>query len=216
MKLTSCTPSNLARAVMIFADRLHGLDFLTTLRAEEAGLDPHSAFGSSPSGNKYLKHILTDLKITPKDAILDIGCGKGSALRTMLAFPFVRVDGIELSGKIAAIATRNFKRLNAHRVNVFHGDASMFSGYDAYNIVYLYNPFPVSVMRPVVQALTRSVQEVERELVIIYNNPTCHETVVAQGVFAQKGRYPDQWGNGIALYSNRDGRDSRLFGNKRM
>ncbi|PDV99212.1 hypothetical protein A9Q02_22285 [Candidatus Chloroploca asiatica] len=201
---------------MIFADRLRGLDFLTAVRAEDAGLDPTYAFRSSPSGNKYLRRILTDLKITSKDAILDIGCGKGSAMRTMLAFPFVRVDGIELSEQLAAIATRNFKRLKAQRAHVFHGDASMFAGYDAYNIVYLYNPFPANVMQPVVQALMRSVHEAARELVIIYNNPTCHATVVAQGVFAQKGRYPDQWGNGIVLYSNRDGRESRLFANKRI
>lgn len=54
----------------------------------------------------------------------------------------------------------------------------------------------------------------ERELIIIYNNPTCHEEVIRQGIFIKIGSYPDQWGNGISIYSNKGFKSSRLLTNK--
>ncbi len=38
------------------------------------------------SGKKYLINLLNDIDITSKDSIIDIGYGKGSAMRTMLKF----------------------------------------------------------------------------------------------------------------------------------
>jgi cyclopropane fatty-acyl-phospholipid synthase-like methyltransferase len=52
---------------------------------------------------------LNDLNITANDSIIDIGCGKGSAMLSMLGFPFARVDGVELSQQIGSIAIRNLK-----------------------------------------------------------------------------------------------------------
>lgn len=216
MTLKSFTPSNVARRIRILLDRLRGLDFVTAIQPEDVGLDSNYAYTSSSSGNKYLANLLGDFNITPEDSIIDIGCGKGSAMRTMLKFPFARVDGIELSGQIAAIAVRNFRKLNANRTRIFVCDAPLFNNYDAYNMVYLFNPFPPSVMSRVVDALIQSVRRAERELVMIYNNAVCHDVVVARGVFARKGVYPDEWGNGISIYSNRSGTNSRLSANRRM
>ena len=216
MRLKSFTPSNLARRTKLLLDSVRGLDFMTGVRSEEVGLDPRCAYRSTPSGNKYLVHVLSDFNITSNDSILDIGCGKGSAMRTMLKFPFKRVDGIELSEVIAAVAVRNFRRMSSSRTRIFICDASVFSDYDPYNIVYLYNPFPSTVMSRVVDALIQSVQRSDRELVVIYNNATCHDAVVSQGVFAKVGVYPDEWGNGICIYSNRNGQNSRLSANKGM
>ncbi len=203
--------TNLSRKAGILADWVQGYDFTRGMKPEDAGLDPRCSYGYGPSGNKYLKRLLTVLKITSRDAVIDIGCGKGSGMKTMLNFSFSRVDGVELSDRIARIGIRNFKRLHADRVKIFICNAALFSAYDAYNFAYLYNPFPCQVMAQVVKRLERSVHRSPREFVIIYNNAVCHETVIAQGVFNKKGVSPDQWGNGITLYSNRDGQNSRLF-----
>jgi len=216
MNLKLFTIDTLVRLSRKLLDRFHGLDFLTVVQPEDVGLDPKRAYGYSPSGNKYLVDLLNDFNISSQDSIIDIGCGKGSAMRTMLKFPFARIDGIELSEHIAAIAVRNFKKLNANRIRVFVCDASLFRDYDAYNIVYLNNPFPSSVMSDVIDALIHSIHRSERELVIVYNYATCHDVVVSQGVFAKKGVYPDEWGKGISIYSNRDGGNSRLSANKGM
>lgn len=190
------------RRVRRLLDSCRGLDFLTPVRQEEVGLDATEVRKSTPSGNRYLANALRQLDITSEDSILDVGCGKGSAMRTMLKFPFARVDGIELAEPIAAIAERNFSRLKADRIRIFVGDASRFSGYDAYNFVYLYNPFSARVMSRVIDALVQSIHRSERDLTIIYNNAVCHDVVVREGVFSRVAFYPSEWGSGISVYSN--------------
>lgn len=192
-------------------ERIQGLDFMTFIEPQSVGLDPSIAFRSSPSGNKYLVNILKDLNISSEDSIIDIGCGKGSAIYKMLKFPFSRIDGIELSEQIASIAVNNFKKLRTNRVKIITCDASSFKDFDPYNIIYLYNPFPGCVMISVIDALINSICKLQREMIIIYNNPTCHDVVVNQNVFFKIATYPDQWGNGIAIYSNRETKNSRLW-----
>lgn len=75
---------------------------------------------------------------------------------------FARVDGIELSCHIANIVILNFKRLNAD-CKIFVCDAASFLLYDAYNIIYLYNPFPNSVMFKTIDSLSQSLRRVERD-----------------------------------------------------
>jgi len=142
------------------------------------------------------------LHITPQDSIIDIGCGKGYALRTMQKFQFESVDGIELSAHIANIAIRNFKKLNSNRSKVFIGDAAQFNEYDIYNYVYFFNPFPSVVMSRVVNSLVQSVSRSERKLVIIYMNPTCNDVIVNNSVFVKTGEYC-RCGCRIFIYTNR-------------
>lgn len=216
MRLKSFTPSNLIRKSRILIDGFLGLDFLNVVQPEEVGLDSERVYRSSPSGDKYLKKLLLDFNISSQDSIIDIGCGKGSAMRTMLKFPFKQVDGIELSKFIAEIARSNFRKLKIKKSTVFIADASLFKEYDAYNIIYFYNPFPSAVMIEVLNSIVESIKKNDRELVIIYNNPTCDEIVVKNGVFMKMGYYSNMWGNRIYIYSNRPEGSSRLLNNRMM
>ena len=197
------------RKSRVLLESFQGLDFSSVIQPEEVGLDPNIAFRSSPSGNKYLKNLLKDLKITGEDSIIDVGCGKGSAMRTMLKFPFARVDGLELSEHIANIAIRNFEKLKVNNSRVFICDASVYKDYAAYNMVYFYNPFPGEIMYKVIHELLESLKSLERELIIIYYNPVCHDLFTGQGAFSKIGDYPGEHGNRIYVYSNRDVKDSR-------
>lgn len=111
-------------------DERRSLDFHTIIQPEEVGLDSTVAYRSSPSGNVFLRRVLDDFNITKSDCIVDIGCGKGSAMRTMLEYPFAKVDGVQLSEYIASIAKKNFEKLNAMLCTVFAGDAALFRDLD--------------------------------------------------------------------------------------
>jgi SAM-dependent methyltransferase len=199
-----------------YIDRLRGLDFLTVIQSEDVGLDPKLSHWSSPSGDKNLKSLFTDMNITEKDLIIDVGCGKGSAMRTMLKFPFERVDGIEISDIIVTIAKRNFKRLKKIRGNVFNANALFFNEYDGYNFVYFYNPFPEIVMKQVITFLIESIQRSDRELIIIYNNSKCSDVIINNTIFKKIGFYPSRNKNKISIYSNFTITKSRLKMNKLM
>ena len=200
------------RRVRIWIDKRDGLDFLLVVKPQELGLDENLIHRASPSGNKYLRRLLLDLDIQASDAILDVGCAKGSAMRTMLESPFAKVDGVEISQKLAAIASANFRRLGKVNAHIFNANAVDFDGYGNYDFLYFYNPFPAEVMRQTMAQVQRQLDPA-RELVIIYNTPICHDIVVKHG-FTSIRDYPDQWGNGIRIYSNRPA-TSRLLAKPR-
>jgi SAM-dependent methyltransferase len=187
-----------------YRDILEGVDFVTGVESETLGLDPSTAFRSTPSGNGYLRDVLKHLNIKTVDRILDIGCGKGSAMRVMLKFPFEYVHGIELSPQIAAIAQNNFKALNAPKlkVHVFVGDASSFKELDKYTHFYFYNPFSAPIMQKVLANILASIQSAPRKIRIIYNNPVCHAEILSSKAFQQNGDFPDEWGNRIFIYES--------------
>lgn len=191
-------------------DRFRGLDFEVEIQSVEFGYDPENVDRTSSSGNRYLVRVLNDLHITEYDSILDIGSGKGSAMRSMHKFPFAKVDGVEFSGHIANIAKRNFEILNVERSEVFICDASIFQYYDRYNYIYFFNPFPAVIMKKVLRKISQSIQGKDREIVIIYNHPVYHELIINQGVFSRIAIYPAEWNHQMNIYSNKKAKDSRI------
>lgn len=205
------TPRSILHKYQLMKEKFQGVDFSTIVQPEEVGLDSKYVVHSSPSGNKYLVRLLEDLRVTDLDSVLDIGCGKGSAMLAMLRFPFASVDGIELSREIAETATRNLTKLKKQRWHVFNENAITFRNYNTYSMLYMYHPFPEPIMRPVVANIHSSIIGREQEVLLIYNNPVCHELIVGEG-FSKQREYPDEWGNGIFVYSNKKSQDSRLAG----
>jgi hypothetical protein len=197
----------------ILGEKLQGLDFTSAkLTPSQLGLDERRVFFAGPSGDRYTAQVFDDLQIQPTDAVIDIGSAKGSALRQLARYPFSRVDGIEISPELAAIAQRNFERLGpgpqGRRVNTFCLDATAFADYGRYNMFYLYSPFPTDVLAQVLTAILAQNTS-GRERIVVYNNPIGHDTMLAHG-FHLLRRYPDHWGNGINVYSSQA--DSRRLG----
>jgi hypothetical protein len=186
-------------------EKMAGVDFSTVVFPEEIGLDPRHAQLVAPSGNRWLRAVLDELGVCAMDAVLDVGCGKGSAMRVMLEFPFSRVDGVEAAEQIARIARTNFAtlRVSSKRHSVITADASTFTALDHYNFIYFYNPFSCEVMASFMANLRASLTRAPRLVTIVYDNPVCHDTVVEGGVFRKSDRdYPDETGNRIYVYSN--------------
>lgn len=181
-------------------DPLRGLDFQSIALPEDLGLDPTVVFPSSPSGGGELRQLLRRIKVDCASRALDIGCGKGSAIRTMLRFPFARVDGLEVAPELAAVARFNFARLHETRSTIFTADATRFDRYCDYDFLYLYSPFPASVMTQCIARVIESVDEHPRTVTILYANTYCHDQIVATGrvTFEPMGRTPH--GNDIKLY----------------
>ena len=187
-----------------WSERAQGVDFSGVVRAEEAGLDPNRAQAYVSSGTKWLRRLFKDLSITPDDRILDVGCGKGGAMKVMLGFPFARVDGIEASERIAEVARANFAKLRipAHRYAVITADATTFTALDDYNYVYLYNPFSCDVMAAFIANLAVSLARTPRPFTLIYDNPVCHDTIIASGAFRPlPSSHRDETGNPINMYA---------------
>lgn len=110
-KLTRKKPNifqKLLRKIVIQLESIRGIDFSSVNSLEELGLNQQLVSKCSPSGNKFLYRTILSLNVNNKDSILDIGCGKVSAIRVFLKFNFSKIDGIDLSANLISIAQSNF------------------------------------------------------------------------------------------------------------
>lgn len=148
-----------------------GLDFNGTILQEELGTDRNHCSAYMPA-NPAVKKVLKELCISQKDSILDVGCGKGKAMSYMLSFPFQRIDGLDISEKLIKVAERNFSILREkQRIALYICDARDFDGYDNYNYLFFYNPFPRTVMKVIKEHILESLRRFPRKMTIIYENP---------------------------------------------
>ncbi len=157
-----------------------GLD-LKYAGLEEIGLSEHRALFYADSGGPALERVLNSLSIAPADDALDIGCGKGGAILTFAQYPFRRVDGVELSERLIAVARENLRRMGTKRSTIYHCDAAVFPDYARYTFLYMFHPFPEEVIAETMRRIADSIEARLRKVTLIYNNPVAHSTVVAAG-----------------------------------
>ncbi|MBK8466517.1 MAG: class I SAM-dependent methyltransferase [Chloracidobacterium sp.] len=153
---------------------------LDDLKLSSKTIRPRQTSGSE------LESAVETLGITEADRIIDIGCGKGAAMIRLSKFPFARIDGLEHSQDWVRIARRNLSRLRlTKRSEIYCADATEFTELDGYNYVYLFNPFPLSVLLIVLENLRLSLENKPRKLTIIYNNlpENYYERIVENGTF---------------------------------
>jgi len=190
----------LIHELRVALDRMRGIDFERHEGHSSTGLDPLKSLQYEPSGGVYLRRLFEQLDISSADSILDVGCGKGSALKLMHSFPFRRVCGIELSTRLVDIARNNFTRLGYRRIEIIQADALDYQYYADFSVIYLYNPFPCEVMQRFLAHLREVTTQHAGPRLLIYNNPVCHDVVMECGRFVPLARYPDRWGKGILVY----------------
>ena len=147
------------------------------------GLSSERSIAFQSTSGPILEAVFNKLKITPTDAVIDFGSGKGGALITLTKYPFRRIAGVEISPSLVEIAQRNLAKLGIKKVAMYCLDAGIFRDFDEFNYIYMANPFPCQVMNEVMANLSASLIQVPRDLTIIYRNPTCHEIIIQTKLF---------------------------------
>ena len=184
-------------------DRLSGLDFLESVGPEHFGFDPEVVYHSAPSGGRDLVNVFRGLKISPSARLLDIGCGRGSAIRAILKFPFERVDGLEVIPELASIAQKNFRLLNERRTSIHVADATTFHGYGQYSHFYMFNPFPAEVMEQCLERILTARDAAGTPTTLIYVNPLCDSTIMETGRFRRTDLGRQVRGKQALIYRSR-------------
>ena len=162
---------------------IHGLDFDAIADMKEEGHNRYQP--SSIWAHSVLRKYLTG-KITDRDSIIDIGCGKGRMLYFFSQFPFRHVDGLEYSQALIEIAQNNFAILRTLRkvgdsVRIFQGDAALYDAYDDYTYFYLFHPFTEVIMTPFIHHVKESAARQPRDIYVLYHNPVYHDLLAAEG-----------------------------------
>lgn len=154
-----------------------GADFSYWMSQEDAGFKQEQGGRYQPSPSWMIRRAFQRFDIKPSDQVIDIGCGKGWAMYCMSSLPFSAVRGIDLSEKLVTIANHNFSLLNASKCNSICADSTQFDGYDAYNYIYMFNPFPETIMEGCMKKIEESLIRKPRKVTIVYAHPVCHDYI---------------------------------------
>jgi len=108
---------------------------------------------------------------------LDLGCGKGRALRSALDHGFGKVIGVEFAAELAATARAVVAtHPRAVHATVHHADAATFPLPGGPLVVFLFNPFGPPVIDVVAARIGACLAAAPRPIVVAYLNPV-HDAV---------------------------------------
>jgi len=107
---------------------------------------------------------------------LDLGSGKGRTLLMASEYPFHRILGVELLPDLNQIAQENIRKFKSNNQHCFNIesiclDAQEFVFPNEPTVLYLFHPFPESVLEKVSDNLNRSLVASPRETFVVYVNP---------------------------------------------
>ena len=117
---------------------------------------------------------------------IDLGSGKGRTLLMASDYPFHRILGVELLPALHRIAQQNLTQYKSDSQKCFVlesicADAAEFNFPAGPLLIYLFNPFPESVMRRVLANLRHALEESPRRVYVIYYNPQLAGVIAAAG-----------------------------------
>jgi SAM-dependent methyltransferase len=168
-------------------DQLHGTDTSglipgrviargTTAKVEELT----AYYGVAPSILQGILDIwLQQTKPQPiqKTVFLDIGAGKGRAMLLASRFPFLRVEGVELSPALATIASANISlwqqdaRAEALApLRLYNADATKHPLPIEPTLAFLFHPFELPILRRFLRHVEKSLAAKPHPFDLLYIN----------------------------------------------
>lgn len=179
---------NTTSATVSFRDRLLGVF--------------HSAY--QPTDPAACREMLDSIPADLSQFIfVDLGSGKGRTLLMASDYPFRRIVGVELLPALHRVAEENIRQYRSETQRCFSiesilADAREFLFPAQPLVLYLFNPFPESVLRQVIANLELSLGEHPRPGFVLYHNPLL-EHVLASSPALRKISSSHQY----ALYTAR-------------
>jgi SAM-dependent methyltransferase len=151
----------------------------------------HSPY--QPTEPALFRDMLDDLKINYSEFMfLDLGSGKGRTLLLASDYPFRRILGVELLPALHRIAQANLRQYQGNSQKCFAieslcADARHVVFPPEPAVIYLFNPFPESILEQVIANLERSLREHPRKVVVLYHHPLLEPVVLKTGVLRKIG-----------------------------
>lgn len=157
-------------------ERRAGISTTGIITPEELGFSSQYRVRYQPSHWRTLYRMLPRDAVGADDVFVDFGCGMGRVMyQAAERYPFRRVEGVELSRELLAIADanieRNRPRLRCQDVRLVESDALEYEIPDDVTVAFFFNPFQGPIFEHVVDRLVKSVQAHPRPLRLIYLNP---------------------------------------------
>jgi hypothetical protein len=148
-----------------------------------------SAGRYQPSSGRAVVDVIERFDLDPRDfSFIDFGSGKGRVVMIAAGLPFKTVIGVEFSGELHAIASRNLGRLPAGAVKagnteLVHADATLFEPPPGNLICYFYDPFGPPTIDRVALRLSAHADRRAGRVIVVYVEPK------HRAAFTRTGRF---------------------------
>lgn len=149
--------------------------FRIKTRGDQQGHPSSLAYNRyEPTPYTALEKLLEVYSISPKDHVVDFGCGKGRLNFYIHYYHHASVSGVEMNDVFyheAIMNLENYAKYRRERIHFFKCLAEDFSIQPDHNRFYFFNPFNVNIFRKVVNRILDSVEEYSRLVDIILYYP---------------------------------------------
>lgn len=143
----------LGMAFGLIFEKIKGVDY-EMIYQEDNGVEHCGNYTMSPK--KVLKRVFNDIENIETKAFIDIGCGKGYAVKMAHRRGFRLSGGIEYNRYLYDICIKNLKNEGIPIENVYCGMAQEFDGYSEYDVFYFNNPFQADILSDVLKKVYAS------------------------------------------------------------
>lgn len=147
---------------------------------------------------------MSKININPAWTFMD--CGSGLGVPIFLASnKFLKLYGVENDKFIAEKSIHNLDILKVKNAEIIISDIRHVNVeiLNSVNVFYLFNPFTANIFEEFVGALESSLRKYQREVWVIYLNPTCEDCFKKVGnvlslEFSVKGAIDINYYHGVA------------------
>lgn len=151
----------------LIIEKLRGVDY-EMIYQEDNGAPNCGNYTMSP--RKVLKRLFDDTENISEKGFIDIGCGKGYAVKTASLAGFKLTGGCEYNRYLYDICINNLKKEKIPTENIYCGMAQEYEGYDKYDVFYFNNPFQADILIDVLKKIYDT--HLGKKCKCYYLNPT--------------------------------------------
>ena len=146
------------------------------LRIKTTGRDDTGAnnvrYAYEPTPYSVLERLAVSNLIGKKNTLLDYGAGKGRVSFFLAYETGCRTLGVEINERLYEKALKNQETaVSASKTTFFLQDAASFDIPGTVDRVFFFNPFSLTILRPVMGRLKQSWKENPREILLFFYFP---------------------------------------------
>ena len=143
--------------------------------------------GSQPS---IIRRAITALGKVDEFHFVDLGCGKGRAMIVASEFPFRSITGVELSPRLAKIASRNMAKVELRfptrkPIVAIEGNAVKFPLPEGKVVVFFYHSFGEDLLSQLIGEIEFRLLSGHDPIFFIYYNPVHGNVLDGSAAFAR-------------------------------
>ncbi len=146
------------------------------LRIKTTGRDDTGAnqvrYAYEPTPYSVLERLAASGLMGKKNTLLDYGAGKGRVSFFLAYETGCRTVGVEINERLYEKAIKNQETaVSSSKTTFFLQDAASFEVPDTVDRVFFFNPFSLTILRPVMGKLKKSWEEMQREILLFFYFP---------------------------------------------